>query len=81
MFSTYLRAGITLLVAPICIWVWQQVMTPAMELMHELARPDSPMPGYFELVIMWITPLVLFSLVIWVVTAALLQRQATPGGF
>ena len=81
MFSTYLRAGITLLLAAPLLWLHQFIAEPLVAELETMARPDSPLIDWLLTFVEWFALIVLLSLVIWVVAAAVEQRQTVGGGF
>ena len=79
MFSVYLRAAITFLATPILLWVQLQAMNPIIDVVTSFGVQDSPLEGYMTATLEWLPLVILLSLVFWVVSAAIVQRQAAGG--
>ncbi|WP_156184198.1 hypothetical protein [Halostagnicola sp. A56] len=80
MFSVWLRAAITFLVAPILILVFWRVMGPITGIIKSFGVGPSSHAGQLTMTAIWFPFIVLLSLVIWIVAAAVYQRSQT-GGF
>lgn len=74
MFSVLLRAAITFLVAPILIFVWAMGMNPLIDAIADFGVADSRHVEWLGATVDWLALVVLLSLVIWVVAAALEHR-------
>lgn len=80
MFSTLLRAGITLLLSAPLLWLHLYVAEPLVDQLDAMAAEGSPFAGWLATFAQWFAVIVLLSLVIWVVADAVAQRDIAAGG-
>lgn len=76
MFGTTLRVAVTFLAAALALWVYQTMMDPFVGVMQTQAAGPSEHAAQIETAVLWLPLMVLFSLAIWWIAAAIFQRRA-----
>lgn len=72
-----LRAAITFAISPVLIWIWMQPMDSLIETIEEFGVEESSHPEWLTYTAEYFPLIVLLSLIIWVVAAAVQHRGAT----
>ena len=76
MFAVLLRASITFIVAPFLIYFWMQGMGPLIDVIDGFGVEESSHASWLTSTVEWLPLIVLLSLIIWIIAAAVTQRNS-----